>query len=75
MLADGDGLTDRKLARLRSEVVDSDNERVALKAKIEKLESQKTRLEDIFKATMKGGTMDLIDQVQLMVRRIDYLEE
>jgi len=34
-----------------------------MKLKVEKLESQKSRLEDIFKATMKGGTMDLIDQV------------
>ena len=63
MLAQGDDLQDRKMARLRSEVIDADNEKSALKAKVEKLESQKTRLEDIFKATMKGGTMDLIDQV------------
>jgi hypothetical protein len=34
-----------------------------MKGKVDKLETQKARLEDIFKASMKGGTMDLIDQV------------
>jgi len=29
--------------------------------KVSKLEAQKQRLEDVFKSTMKGGTMDLID--------------
>ena len=75
MLVDDGSMTDMKVARLRSEIVDAENTKTQMKVKIDKLEAQKSRLEDIFKATMKGGTMDLIDQVQLMVRRIDYLEE
>jgi hypothetical protein len=32
-------------------------------------------LEQVFKATMKGGTSDLIEEVQMLVRRIEFLEE
>ena len=46
-----------------------------MQSRVNKLESQKTRLESVFKSTMKGGNMDLIDEVQLLVRRIEFLEE
>ena len=75
MLEDDNGFNDIKVQKLRSEVADSEMDKRVLKQKVDKLEAQKTRLEEIFKATMKGGTMELIDQVQLMVRRIEFLEE
>lgn len=75
MLEDDNGFNDIKVQKLRSEIADSEMDKRVLKQKVEKLEAQKSRLEDIFKATMKGGTMELIDQVQLMVRRIEFLEE
>lgn len=75
MLEDDNGFNDIKVQKLRSEVADSEMDKRQLKQKVDKLEAQKARLEDIFKATMKGGTMELIDQVQLMVRRIEFLEE
>jgi hypothetical protein len=46
-----------------------------LAKKVKSLEAQKERLENVFKSTMKGGNMDLIDEVQLLVRRIEFLEE
>ena len=52
-----------------------ENEKQSLQQKVNKLEAQKSRLEQVFKSTMKGGNMDLIDEVQMLVRRIDYLEE
>lgn len=40
-----------------------------------KLETQKGRVEDLLKQTMKAGNMDLIDEVGILVRRIEFLEE
>ena len=40
-----------------------------------KLETQKGRVEDLLKQTMKAGNMDLIDEVGIIVRRIEFLEE
>ena len=40
-----------------------EEERTNLLTKLNKLEAQKTRLESVFKSTMKSGKMDLIDDV------------
>lgn len=64
-----------KTLKLKREVMEVENEKQQLQQKVNKLEAQKSRLEQVFKATMKGGNMDLIDEVQLMIRRIEYLEE
>ena len=52
-----------------------EQEKLELQQKLHKLESQKTRLESVFKQTMKSGNMDLLDEVQLLVRRIEFLED
>ena len=62
----------QKLQRQLSHI---ENEKLDLQQKVHKLESQKSRLETVFKQTMKSGSMDLIDEVQLLVRRIEFLEE
>ena len=64
-----------KSQKMQREFQDSEEQKQALQAKINKLEAQKSRLEQVFKATMKGGNQDLIDEVQLLIRRIEYLEE
>lgn len=64
-----------KVNRLQKELALVEEERSNLAQKVNKLESQKTRLESVFKSTMKSDNMDLIDEVQLLVRRIEYLEE
>lgn len=64
-----------KVGRLQREIAAMEDERTSLLQKINKLEAQKTRLESVFKSTMKSDKMDLIDEVQLLVRRIEYLEE
>lgn len=64
-----------KTQQLQRDAVDHLNKQKELQDKITKLEAQKQRVEDVFKSTMKGGTMDLIDQVQMMVRKIEFLEE
>ena len=61
----------QKLQRQLSHI---ENEKLDLQQKVHKLESQKSRLETVFKQTMKSGSMDLIDEVQLLVRRIEFLE-
>ena len=64
-----------KAARIQKQldVVEGDNQQ--LQAKVNKLEAQKSRLESVFKSSMKGGNMELFDEVQMMVRRIEFLEE
>lgn len=64
-----------KVGRLQREIATMEDERTSLLQKINKLEAQKTRLESVFKSTMKSDKMDLIDEVQLLVRRIEFLEE
>lgn len=64
-----------KNQQLQRDLVDGLNKQKDMQNKIVKLEAQKQRIEDVFKSTMKGGTMDLIDQVQMMVRKIEFLEE
>lgn len=64
-----------KTLKLKREVMEVENEKHELQQKVNKLEAQKSRLEQVFKATMKGGNMDLIDEVQMMIRRIEFLEE
>jgi ferritin-like metal-binding protein YciE len=64
-----------KTIRLQKEIADSDDTKRELQQKITKLEAQKSRLEQVFKATMKSGTSDLVDEVQLLIRRIEFLEE
>merc|ERR1719446_270891 len=68
-------MTFNKAARIQKQldVVEGDNQQ--LQAKINKLEAQKSRLESVFKSSMKGGNMELFDEVQMMVRRIEFLEE
>lgn len=56
-------------------MAEMEEERQKLVQKINRLEAQKTRLESVFKTTMKSDKMDLIDEVQLLVRRIEHLEE
>ena len=50
-------------------------DRQTLVEKVRKLEMQKGRVEDLLKQSMKGGNMDLIDEVGILVRRIEFLEE
>ena len=64
-----------KTQKLQREICDADDAKRELQQKINKLEAQKGRLEQVFKATMKGGNTDLIDEVQMLVRRIEFLEE
>lgn len=64
-----------KANRLQRELTQTEEDRAALAQKVNKLEAQKTRLESIFKQTMRSDKMDLIDDVQLLVRRVEYLEE
>ena len=64
-----------KVSRMQREMDAMEEERTNLMGKLNKLEAQKTRLESVFKSTMKSGKMDLIDDVQLLVRRIEFLEE
>lgn len=76
MLQEGDNdYMLQKNHQLQRDNFDNLNKQKELQDKIVKLESQKSRLEDVFKSTMKGGTMDLIDQVQMMVRKIEFMEE
>ena len=65
----------QKVNRLQRELVDVEQSKKELKTQCSKLENQKNRLENVFKATMKGGNMDLVDEVQMLVRRIEFLEE
>lgn len=64
-----------KTQKLQREISEADDSKRELQQKINKLEAQKGRLEQVFKATMKGGNTDLIDEVQMLVRRIEFLEE
>ena len=64
-----------KTQKLQRGICDADDAKRELQQKINKLEAQKGRLEQVFKATMKGGNTDLIDEVQMLVRRIEFLEE
>ena len=64
-----------KTQKLQREIADGDEAKRELQQKVNKLEAQKSRLEQVFKATMKGGTSDLIEEVQMLVRRIEFLEE
>ena len=64
-----------KTQKLQRDICDADDAKRELQQKINKLEAQKGRLEQVFKATMKGGNTDLIDEVQMLVRRIEFLEE
>ena len=64
-----------KTQKLQRDLCDADDAKRELQQKINKLEAQKGRLEQVFKATMKGGNTDLIDEVQMLVRRIEFLEE
>jgi methyl coenzyme M reductase gamma subunit len=64
-----------KIGRQQKEMAAMEDERVEFLKKINKLEAQKTRLESVFKSTMKSDKMDLINEVQMLVRRIEYLEE
>ena len=64
-----------KNQQLQRDAVDYLNKQKELQDKIVKLEAQKSRIEEVFKSTMKGGNMDLIDQVQLMVRKVEFMEE
>lgn len=75
MLREDNDYLVNKNKKIQRDIAQVEEEKRELQQKIVKLEGQKSRLEDIFKASMKGGTMDLIDQVQLMARRIEYLEE
>jgi len=52
-----------KAARLQQQLHEVDGERADLFKKVKSLEAQKERLEQVFKSTMKGGNMDLIDEV------------
>lgn len=52
-----------KTQKLQRDIVDADDAKRELQQKINKLEAQKGRLEQVFKATMKGGNTDLIDEV------------
>ena len=52
-----------KTQKLQRDIVDADDTKRELQQKINKLEAQKGRLEQVFKATMKGGNTDLIDEV------------
>ena len=52
-----------KTQKLQRDIVDADDAKRELQQKIIKLEAQKGRLEQVFKATMKGGNTDLIDEV------------
>lgn len=61
MVGQDSGMADRRVERLRSDIEDGENVIRTLKQKNQKLEAQKSRLEDLFKASMKGGTQDLID--------------
>ena len=65
----------QKTHKLQREVADIDNEKRDIQLKLNKMEAQKQRLEQVFKSTMKGGNMDLIDEVQMLVRRIEFLED
>ena len=53
----------QKVNRLQRELVDVEQSKKELKTQCSKLENQKNRLENVFKATMKGGNMDLVDEV------------
>ena len=64
-----------KTQKLQREISEAEDAKRELQNKVNKLEAQKSRLEQVFKATMKGGNNDLIDEVQMLVRRIEYLEE
>jgi hypothetical protein len=64
-----------KVQRLQREMSEMEEERTKMVQKINRLEAQKTRLESVFKTTMKSDKMGLIDEVQLLVRRIEHLEE
>ena len=68
-------MTFNKAYRIQKQLdlVESDNQQ--LQAKVNKLEAQKSRLESVFKSSMKGGNMELFDEVQMMIRRIEFLEE
>lgn len=76
-LADGDDydFAQEKTMKLRREISEIEAEKRELQQKNNKLEAQKSRLESIFKSTMKGGSADLIDEVQMLIRRIEFLEE
>lgn len=76
-LADGDDydFAQEKTMKLRREISEIEAEKRELQQKNNKLEAQKSRLESIFKSTMKGGSMELIDEVQMLIRRIEFLEE
>lgn len=65
----------RKAQNLQREISEVENDKRDLQQRVNKLEAQKSRLEQVFKSTMKGGNMDLIDEVQLLIRRIEMLEE
>jgi len=52
-----------------------EDDKCVLQQRISKLEAQKSRLEQVFKATMKGDNQSIIDEVQMLIRRIEFLEE
>ena len=52
-----------KVNRMQRENDQMEQDRTNLVNKVNKLEAQKTRLESVFKSTMKSGKMDLIDDV------------
>lgn len=54
MLDEDTGMADRRVNRLRSDIEDGENAIRTLKQKNQKLETQKSRLEDLFKASMKS---------------------
>ena len=64
-----------KVGRLQRELGEMEEERTKMVQKVNRLEAQKSRLESVFKTTLKSDKMDLIDDVQLLVRRIEHLEE
>ncbi len=68
-------LQNSKNVQMKRELLQYQNQNQDLSTKVNKLEAQKNRLEQVFKTTMKGGNMDLIDEVQMLVRRIEFLEE
>lgn len=64
-----------KAKKLQQLLDEAEIDRQTLVEKVRKLEMQKGRVEDLLKQSMKGGNMDLIDEVGILVRRIEFLEE
>ncbi len=64
-----------KSQKMQREFLQVEDEKAALQVKVNKLEAQKSRLEQVFKASMKGDNQSIIDEVQMLIRRIEFLEE